>query len=69
MTEEQKERGGVYLELPKGFKQPGKVLRLKRYLYGLRNHQEIGFYTWRTNLPKLGSSRVNMLPAYSYQKN
>jgi hypothetical protein len=25
----------VYLELPKGFKQPGKVLRLKKSLYGL----------------------------------
>jgi hypothetical protein len=26
MTANEKERSGVYLELPKGFKQPGKVL-------------------------------------------
>jgi hypothetical protein len=36
MTEKDKERSGVYLELPKGFNQPGKFLTLKKSLYGLR---------------------------------
>jgi hypothetical protein len=36
MTPKEKERSGVYLELPKGFKQAGKVLRLKKSLSGLR---------------------------------
>jgi hypothetical protein len=36
MTPKEKERSGVYLELPKGFKQAGKVLRLEKSLYGLR---------------------------------
>jgi hypothetical protein len=36
MKAEEKERSEVYLELPKGFKQPGKVLRLKKSLYSLR---------------------------------
>jgi hypothetical protein len=30
MTPREKERSGVYIELPKGFKQAGKVLRLKK---------------------------------------
>jgi hypothetical protein len=36
MTPREKERSRFYLELPKGFKQDGKVLRLKKSLYGLR---------------------------------
>jgi hypothetical protein len=36
MMPKEKDRSGVYLELPKGFKQAGKVLRLKKSLYGLR---------------------------------
>jgi hypothetical protein len=30
MIAKEQERSGVYLELPKDFKQPGKVLRLKK---------------------------------------
>jgi hypothetical protein len=36
MTEKENERSGVSLELPKGFKQPGKFIRLNKSLYGLR---------------------------------
>jgi hypothetical protein len=35
-TKKEKERSGVYLEMPKGFKYQVKVLRLKKSLYGLR---------------------------------
>jgi hypothetical protein len=35
MSSEEKARSGVYLHMPRGFYQPGKVLKLKRSLYGL----------------------------------
>jgi hypothetical protein len=36
MSDQEKKQSGVYLEMPRGFKQPGKVLKLNRSLYGLR---------------------------------
>jgi hypothetical protein len=36
MTSKENKKSGVYLELPNGFKQHGKVLRLKNSLFGLR---------------------------------
>jgi hypothetical protein len=54
MTEEQKERSGVYLELPKGFKQPEKVLRLKKSLYGLRQSPRNWFLHLKDNFAKVG---------------
>jgi hypothetical protein len=38
MTEQERARSGVYIEMPRGFSQPGKVLKLKRSLYGLRQN-------------------------------
>jgi Reverse transcriptase (RNA-dependent DNA polymerase) len=35
VTEDERERSGVYVEMPQGFTQPGKVMKLKRLLYGL----------------------------------
>jgi hypothetical protein len=35
MSAMEKERSGVYLEMPKGFNNQGKILRLKKSLYGL----------------------------------
>jgi hypothetical protein len=35
MTEVEKERSGVYIEMPLGFGEEGKVLKLKKSLYGL----------------------------------
>jgi hypothetical protein len=54
MTEEQKERSGVYLELPKGFKQPVKVLRLKKSLYGLRQSPRNWFLHLKDKFAKVG---------------
>ena len=36
LSEEEKRRSGVYVEMPKGFSEPGKVLKLKKSLYGLK---------------------------------
>lgn len=36
VSEEERERSGVYLEMPRGFREPGKELKLKRSLYGLK---------------------------------
>jgi hypothetical protein len=36
VTEKEKERSGVYFEMPKGFKHQGKVIRLNKSRYGLR---------------------------------
>ena len=37
MTKEQQQRSGIYIaEMPHGFSQSGKVLKLKRSLYGLK---------------------------------
>jgi hypothetical protein len=54
MTEEQKESSGVYLELPKGFKQPGKVLRLKKSIYGLRQSPRNWFLHLKEKFAKVG---------------
>ena len=35
MSDLEKERWGVYLEMPKGFQRPGMVLKLKKSLHGL----------------------------------
>ena len=36
MSAEEKAQTGVYIEMPRGFKRPGKVLKLKKSLYGLK---------------------------------
>ena len=36
MTDEERERSGVFLEMPRVFGTPGCVLKLKKSLYGLK---------------------------------
>jgi Reverse transcriptase (RNA-dependent DNA polymerase) len=36
MTPEEQERSGVYIQMPRGLSEPGKVLKLKKSLYGLK---------------------------------
>ena len=45
MTKEEQQQSGVYVEMPKGFGIPGKVLKLKRSLYGLRQSPQ-NFYEY-----------------------
>jgi hypothetical protein len=44
----------VYVEMPRGFKQPGKVLKLKRSLYGLRQSPKNFFTHLKENLLACG---------------
>jgi hypothetical protein len=54
MTAKEKERSEVYLELHKGFKQPGKVLRLKKSLYGLRQSPKKWFLHLKEKFAQVG---------------
>lgn len=44
----------VFVELPEGFKQPGKVCKLKKALYGLKQAPRIWFKTLSKSLLELG---------------
>jgi hypothetical protein len=59
MMELEKERSGVYIEMPRVLGEYGKVLKLKKSLYGLK-HPGISSCTSRENLKKLGLPRVKM---------
>ena len=54
MTPEQQRRQGVFIEMPRGFKQEGKVLKLKKSLYGLKQSPRNFFNHLKTNLIKVG---------------
>ena len=54
MTEEERAQSGVYVEMPRGFRVPGKVLRLKRSLYGLRQSPRNFFQYLKGNLEQAG---------------
>jgi hypothetical protein len=54
MTEEERARSGVYLHMPRGFNQPGKVLKLKRSLYGLRQSPRNFFLYLKSKLESIG---------------
>jgi hypothetical protein len=63
MSEEEKAKSGVYVDMPRGFKQPGKVLKLKRSLYGLRQAPRNFFQHLKTNLEAIGfKSQVDVDP-------
>jgi hypothetical protein len=54
MSSEEKARSGVYLHMPRGFYQPGKVLKLKRSLYGLRQSPRNFFQHLKAKLELIG---------------
>ena len=54
MSAEEREQSGVFVEMPRGFKVPGKVLRLKRSLYGLKQSPRNFFNHLKGNLEKVG---------------
>jgi hypothetical protein len=54
MTEEERDRSGVYLHMPRGFNQPGKVLKLNRSLYGLRQSPRNFFQYLKSKLELIG---------------
>ena len=54
MTELERDRSGVYIEMPRGFKQEGKVLKLKKSLYGLKQSPRNFFLHLKQKLESIG---------------
>ena len=54
MSADEQERWGVYLEMPKGFQEPGMVLKLKKSLYGLRQAPRLWGEFLKKNLEAVG---------------
>jgi hypothetical protein len=54
LTPEQQRRQGVYVEMPRGFSQQGKVLRLKKSLYGLKQSPRNFFQHLKSKLESIG---------------
>ena len=54
MTQEERRRSGVFVEMPKGFSEPGKVLKLKKSLYGLKQAPRNFFQHLKGKLEKIG---------------
>ena len=61
MTEEERERSGVYCEMARGFRKPGKVLKLKRSLYGLKQSPRNFFNHLKSNLEQVGFQSMTEL--------
>ena len=54
MTPEEQRRQGVYIEMPRGFSEPGKVLKLNKSLYGLKQAPRNFFLHLKDKLEKVG---------------
>jgi hypothetical protein len=54
LSEEERQRHGVFMEMPRGFAEPGKVLKLKRSLYGLKQAPRDFFQHLKSKQEKVG---------------
>jgi hypothetical protein len=54
LTQEEQQRQGVYVDMPRGFSEPGKVLRLKKSLYGLKQSPRNFFKHLKSKLEAIG---------------
>ena len=54
MSKAEQDRQGVYVEMPKGFREEGKVYKLKKSLYGLRQSPRNFYKYLRENLESVG---------------
>ena len=63
MSPEEKSKVGVFVEMPRGFAQPGMVLKLKKSLYGLRQAPRNHFQNCRDSLEAIGFKQaINVDP-------
>jgi hypothetical protein len=63
LTDDKKKQTGVYLEMLRGFKQPGKVLQLNRSLHGLCQSPRNFFQHLKSKLEAIGfESQENIDP-------
>ena len=68
MTDEERQRSGVYLDMPRGFKESGKVLKLNQSLYGLRQSPRNFFLLLKENLEKVGLKQCDSDPCLFISK-
>jgi len=54
MSKREQEKAGVYIEMPRGFMKPGKVLKLKKSLYGLKQAPRNFFMHLKAKLESIG---------------
>ena len=54
MTREERQKSGVYVEMPRGFGQDGRVLKLNRSLYGLKQAPRNFFQHFKGQLERVG---------------
>ncbi len=54
MSVTEQEQSGVYIEMPCGFREPGKVLKLKKSLYGLKQSPRNFFLHLKSKLESIG---------------
>jgi hypothetical protein len=54
MTAKERDRSGVYIEMPRGFNKTGHVLKLKKSLYGLKQSPRNFFLHLKEKLEKCG---------------
>ena len=54
LTPQQKEHSGVFIQMPRGFARPGKVLKLRKALYGLKDSPKIWSTFLKEKLEKVG---------------
>jgi hypothetical protein len=52
--EDERQQSGVYIEMPRGFNEQGKVLKLKKSLYGLKQSPRNFFLHLKEKLEKVG---------------
>ena len=54
MTKDEQDRTGVYVDMPRGFSKSGKVLKLNRSLYGLKQSPRNFFLFLKSKLENIG---------------
>jgi hypothetical protein len=59
MTDLEKERSGVYIQMPRGFAKQGYVLKLKKSLYGLKQSPRNFFLHLKGQLERVGLEQSN----------
>jgi hypothetical protein len=66
MSAQEKKQSGVYLEMPRGFKQPGNVLKLNRSLYGLHQSPRSFFQHLKAKLEAIGFESQESMDAFLF---
>ena len=65
MSKEEQRKVGVYVRMPRGYTKPGKVLKLNRSLYGLKQSPRNYFLYMKDKLEAMDLSKVSMTLVFS----